>query len=154
MVRIAHRLLQASLLTLPVPALAAPFCVSTEALPPQCIYHDAATCNQRANQMNGNCTVNPNEPGGVRLTPSIGHYCLVTGGMAALCIYVDQKSCQRDAARQGGGCILAGGLPESPAPDPFRNMRPPNAGAFEPTGPSAIGPTAAPSADALRNPGR
>jgi hypothetical protein len=155
MARIAHRLLQASLLTLPMSAMAAPFCVSTQGLPPECIYFDAASCTQRATQMNGNCTINPNEPGGIRLTPSIGHYCLITGGGASLCIYVDQSDCLRDAARQrGGGCILAGRLPESPAPDPFRNMRPPNAGGFDTTAPSGLGPTTAPPADALRNPGR
>ena len=34
------RLLQALILILPVPAIAAPFCVQTEALPPQCIFYD------------------------------------------------------------------------------------------------------------------
>ena len=153
MARIAHRLLQASLLSLPVPAIAAPFCVSTETFT-ECTYNDASLCTKRANQLNGYCTVNPNEAGrvgAVSLPPSIGSYCLVTaGGGAALCIYVDEANCMRDAAQQGGGCILAGGL----AADPFRyGGRPPNAGAFDTTGNSAAGPTTAPSADALRNPG-
>jgi hypothetical protein len=34
--------------------------------------------------------------------------------------------------------ILAGGLPESPTPDPFQSTQPPNAGGFE-TGPSVSG---------------
>jgi hypothetical protein len=153
MARIAHRLLQASLLTFPVQAIAAPFCVSTEALPPECIYNDANSCNQRATQMKGYCTVNPNEAGGIRLTPSIGHYCLITGGGAALCIYVDENTCQREAARQGAGCILAGGLPESPPPDPFRDVRPPNAGGFDTTTQSIVGPTTPPAANSLRNQG-
>ena len=92
-------LLQALLLTLPVPAIAAPFCVQTEALPPQCIFYDSGSCQQRATQLNGTCVVNGNE---VRLTPSIGHYCLVTGGSAAECIYVDMNSCDQEARRQQG----------------------------------------------------
>jgi hypothetical protein len=69
------------LLSFPVPAIAAPFCVGTEAVPPQCIYYDANSCQQRALQLGstGQCSVNPNE---AHLTPSIGHYCLVTSGMA------------------------------------------------------------------------
>lgn len=125
--RIHHRLSQALFLTLPVPAIAAPFCVQTEALPPQCIFYDSGSCQQRATQMNGNCVVNSNE---VHLTPSIGHYCLVTGGSAALCIYVDINSCNKEAQRQQGACIIAPGRPESPTPDPFALTRPSNAGAF------------------------
>jgi hypothetical protein len=124
---IPHRLLQALLLTLPGSAIAAPFCVATQALPPQCIYYDSGSCQQRATQLNGNCVVNANE---VHLTPSIGHYCLVTGGSAALCIYVDENSCQKEAFRQQGACIIAPGRPESPTPDPFALTRPSNAGAF------------------------
>jgi hypothetical protein len=124
--RIPH-LLQALLLILPVPAIAAPFCVQTEALPPQCIFYDSGSCQQRATQLNGNCVVNGNE---VRLTPSIGHYCLVTSGSAAECIYVDITSCDKEARRQQGACIVAPGRPESPTPDPFALTRPSNAGPF------------------------
>ena len=34
------------LLAMPLPAVAAPFCVYSEALPPQCIYFDAALLQQ------------------------------------------------------------------------------------------------------------
>ena len=127
MALVPHRLLQALLLTLPVPAIAAPFCVQTEALPPQCIFYDSGSCQQRATQLNGNCVVNGNE---VRLTPSIGHYCLVTGGSAAECIYVDITSCDKEARRQQGACIIAPGRSESPTPDPYALTRPSNAGPF------------------------
>ena len=150
MAHIPHRLLQALLLTLPVPAIAAPFCVQTQALPPQCIYYDSGSCQQRATQLNGICSVNANE---VRLTPSIGHYCLVTGGSAAECIYVDITSCDKEARRQQGACIIAPGRPESPTADPYSLTRPSNAGAFG-TGVPPGGVTTAPPADALRNPGR
>jgi hypothetical protein len=119
--------LQALLLILPGPAIAAPFCVQTEALPPQCIFYDSGSCQQRATQLNGNCVVNGNE---VRLTPSIGHYCLVTGGSAAECIYVDINSCDKEARRQQGACIIAPGRSESPTPDPYALTRPSNAGPF------------------------
>ncbi len=127
MAGIVHRLLQISLLTLPVPAIAAPFCVVTQAVPPQCIFFDAGLCQQRANQLSGECTVNPKE---VRLTPSIGHYCLVTSGMASQCIYADMNTCDREAAHQQGACIIAPERPESPKADPFALTRPGNAGGF------------------------
>ena len=127
MLRMAHRYLQTLLLTLPIPALAAPFCVQTQALPPQCIFYDAGSCQQRATQLNGTCSLNTN---GVRVTPSIGHYCLLTSGAASLCIYVDENTCQKEAVRQQGACIIAPSRPESPGPDPFALTRPSNAGAF------------------------
>ncbi len=129
MARLAHRFLHALLLAVPGSAIAAPFCIQTEALPPQCIYYDAGSCNQRAQSMNGTCSINPNDVA-IRLTPSIGHYCLVTSGMASLCIYPDQDTCQKEAARQQGACIIAPGRPESPAADPYRDVRPGNAGGF------------------------
>ena len=122
-----RRLLPTLLLALPMPGIAAPFCVQTEALPPQCVYYDAGSCEKRAVQLNGTCSINSNE---VRLTPSIGHYCLITGGMASLCIYTDENSCRKEAARQQGACIIAPSRPESPGADPFRVTRPSNAGAF------------------------
>jgi hypothetical protein len=134
--RTPPRLLQALLMTLPVPAIAAPFCVQTQTVPPQCIFYDAASCQQRATQLNGSCMVNANE---VRLTPSIGHYCLVTGGSAAECIYVDITSCDKEARRQQGACIIAPARPESPTPDPFALTRPSNAGAFG-TGSNGLSP--------------
>jgi hypothetical protein len=148
--RIPRRLLQTLLLSLPVPAIAAPFCVQTQTVPPQCIYYDMGSCQQRATQLNGNCSVNANE---VRLTPSTCHYCLVAGGGAAECIYVDQNDCNKEARRQQGACIIAPGRPESPTPDPYALTRPSNAGAFG-TGVPPGGVTTAPPADALRNPGR
>jgi hypothetical protein len=105
----------------PVAALAAPFCVQTQAIPPQCIYYDAASCNQRAMQLGGQCSVNPQE---LHITSNLGHYCLITGGLASSCIYADQQTCQRDAQQQQGACVQTPSLPESPAPDPFRDIRP------------------------------
>jgi hypothetical protein len=123
----SRRLLQVLALAVPAPVSAAPFCVQTESVPPQCIYYDAASCNQRAVQMKGRCSVNPD---GVRLVPSIGHYCLVTSGMASLCIYTDETACLQEAQRQQGACVIAPGRPESPAVDPYRDTRPSNAGGF------------------------
>jgi hypothetical protein len=123
----SQRLMRVLLLAIPVPASAAPFCVETQAVPPQCIYYDANSCSQRAGQLGGLCSVNENE---LHLTPSIGHYCLVTAGMASQCIYADQNTCAQDAQRQQGACVLAPNRPESPAVDPYRYTRPSNAGGF------------------------
>ena len=118
-------LIEASLLVTPVPGLASPFCVQTQAIPRQCIYVDAASCNARANEMGGTCTVNPAE---VHVMPGLGHYCLLTSGRVSSCIYVERDTCDQEARHQQGVCIQAPGRPESPGPDPYRDIRPLMAG--------------------------
>jgi hypothetical protein len=115
----------ALLLAMPLPAVAAPFCVYSEALPPQCIYFDPASCAKRATQLGAYCSVNGNE---VQLSTALGHYCLVTSGLHSSCIYVDEANCTRDARQQGGACVKSETSPDSPAADPFHDIRPPMAG--------------------------
>ena len=115
----------ALLLAIPLPAVAAPFCVYSEALPPQCIYFDAASCGKRAAQLGAYCSVNGNE---VNVSVAVGHWCLFTSGLVSSCVYVDQGNCTRDAARQHGVCVKSPGLPESPAADPYHDIRPSMAG--------------------------
>ncbi len=79
------------LLAVPLPAVAAPFCVETEALPPQCIYFDAASCGKRAAQLGATCSVNGNE---VHVSAAVGHYCLLTSSLVSSCIYVDRSQLQ------------------------------------------------------------
>ena len=112
-----------ALAALPVglPAIAAPYCVQTEALPPQCLYYDAASCNARAKQMQGYCSINTAE---LKIAPGIGHFCLLTSGNVATCLYPDAEACNTEAHRQNGVCIAAPARDESPAPDPFRHIRP------------------------------
>ena len=150
MARIPHRLLQALLLTLPGSAMAAPFCVTSETVPAQCIYYDAGLCRQAAGQLAaGECVVNQKE---VRLTPSIGAYCLVTSTLVSLCVYQDLDGCLKAAAPQHAACVVAAARAGGPAAaDPFALTRPGNAGLFGTEG--AAGPAGAPPADALRNPG-
>jgi hypothetical protein len=151
MARIPHRLLQALLLTLPGSAMAAPFCLTSQAIPPQCIYYDAGLCQRDAARQgaSGECVVNTKE---VRLTPSTGAYCLVTSTVTSQCVYLDYDSCLREANRQQGACAsAAAGAGRPGVPDPFALTRPGNAGLFGTEGPA--GPTGAPPADALRNPG-
>jgi len=109
----------------PLPAAAAPFCVQTQALPPQCMFFDAGSCEDRARQLGGLCSVNRNE---VHISPGLGHYCLLTSTMASQCIYADRGTCERDAQQQRGACIDAPTRPESPAADPYRDIRPSMAG--------------------------
>jgi hypothetical protein len=153
MARIPHRLLQVLLLTLPGSAIAAPFCLTSEAIPAQCIYYDAALCQRDAARQgaSGECVVNTRE---VRLTPSIGAYCLVTSTLASMCVYPDYDTCTKEAGRQQGACVVAAagaGGRGGGAPDPFALTRPGNAGLFGTEVPPSI--TTAPPADALRNPG-
>ena len=149
MARIPRHLLQALLLALPGSAMAAPFCVTSETVPAQCIYYDAGLCRQAAGQLAaGECVVNQKE---VRLTPSIGGYCLVTSTRVSQCIYPDLETCSREASRQNAACTIAAVRPGTPGVDPFALTRPGNAGLFGTGG--APGPVTAPPADALRNPG-
>jgi hypothetical protein len=99
--------------------------VQTQAIPPQCIFVDAGSCNQRAMQLGGTCTVNPAE---AHVSPGLGHHCLLTAARASACIYVDRSDCEREAQRQQGVCIDEPGRPESPAADPYRDIRPSMAG--------------------------
>jgi len=123
--RIKAVLFGLGMLAAPLPVLAAPFCVRTIAIPPQCDYFDAASCNARANQMGGRCTANPAE---VHPPPGIGHYCLLTLGQVSQCIYPDLAVCNIEARHQQGVCVDAPDRPESPGPDPFREIRPSTAG--------------------------
>jgi len=100
---------------------AAPFCVQTQAIPPQCIFVDAGSCNERATQMGGTCTVNRAE---VHVSAGLGHYCLLTSSQASACIYADRSVCELEARHQHGVCIDAPDRPESPAADPYRDIRP------------------------------
>jgi hypothetical protein len=106
-------------------AVAAPYCVRTEAVPPQCLYFDAASCDARAKQINGYCTINTAE---LHIAPGIGHFCLLTSGNVANCFYPDAGSCDVEARRQHGVCVAAPSRDESPGPDPYRHTRPLTAG--------------------------
>ena len=102
-------------------AHAAPFCVQTQGVPPQCLYVDSASCDAYARRVGGYCTVNMAE---LQIAPGIGHFCLLTAGPVASCFYADSPSCEAEAKRQHGVCITAPSRAESPPPDPFRSIRP------------------------------
>jgi hypothetical protein len=75
--------------------------------------------------MGGRCAANPAE---VHPQPGIGHYCLLTLGQVSQCIYPDLAVCNVEAQHQQGVCVDAPVRPESPGPDPFREIRPSTAG--------------------------
>ena len=109
------------LLAAPLPVAAAPFCVQTEAIPPQCIYFDARSCNDRAHEMGGTCSVNAEE---AHISVGLGHYCLFTSAQVSACIYPERDACDAEAKHQHGVCVAAPNATESPAPDPYRDVRP------------------------------
>ena len=88
----------------PLAAGAAPFCLTSQTIPPQCIYYDAALCGRDASRQGGICSANPSE---MRLVAGVGQYCMVTSGGAAVCQYSDVDTCFKDATRQGGTCMAA-----------------------------------------------
>jgi hypothetical protein len=99
---------------LPATGHAAPFCLQSQTLPPQCIYHDAALCAKDAARQGGECSGNKKE---LRLVPSVGKYCVVTSQKASLCIYASLDSCQKVAHAQGAACMESYGT-GSGAPNP------------------------------------
>ncbi|HET6609680.1 MAG TPA: DUF3551 domain-containing protein [Rhodopila sp.] len=117
--RLKHRVLAIALLAgLPAAgAEAAPFCIRSQVLPPQCIYQDAQQCDREAQRQGAVCSTNPAE---LRLTPGWGKYCVVTSSRTSDCSYGDRTTCARAAASQQGTCTDA---PASQAgvgvPDPY-----------------------------------
>jgi hypothetical protein len=100
----------------PLTGHAAPFCIGSESVLPQCIYYDADSCRKEAGRQGGYCSANPNE---VRVSTNLGQYCVVTSQQVSLCLYLDRESCESAAARQHGACVASPGTAPSGAPDPF-----------------------------------
>ena len=113
----------ALLLLIAVETRAAPFCLRTPAVPPQCLYVDPGLCRSDARAQGGECIVNPTQPQPVR---GSGQYCIVVSGGSLECEYPDRSPCERAASRMSTGCVEAprsnGG--ETPLADPFRAVRP------------------------------
>lgn len=82
-------------------AIAAPFCVTTQGVPPDCIYEDTTSCRSRATQLKGVCTVNTNE-----ITSAYGteKFCMVDSTRVPQCIYTDRSSCE-GAMNAGSVCV-------------------------------------------------
>jgi hypothetical protein len=101
---------------------AAPWCVTNQNFPPQCLYYDPHECQVRAGQLGGVCVGNP-ETTPVRA--GLGQYCLVVAGARPACDYVDEDQCNAQAAQLKGACILASEASgPNLAPNPFRQVTP------------------------------
>lgn len=98
------------------PAFAAPYCIQSQTLPPQCNYYDPAQCQAEANRQGGVCSANPQQ---MAVQPGVGQYCVVIAGGASECIYSDRGTCAAEAQRQGGACTDAPAIAPSRAPDPY-----------------------------------
>ena len=86
------------------PATAAPFCLTTNVLSPQCIYVDPAECRARAVQIHGACVANPTE-----MRAFSGHqaFCATDATLMALCEYPDLASCSRAVEHRSGSlCVM------------------------------------------------
>jgi hypothetical protein len=71
--------------------------------------------------MGGTCTVNTEE---AHLSAGLGHFCLFTAAQVSACIYPERAACDAEAKHQHGVCVAAPNATESPAPDPYRDVRP------------------------------
>lgn len=103
-------------LLLPFSVLAAPFCIESQALPPQCMYYDAASCQREATRQQAACSVNVKE---LPLSNNVGQYCMVSSDGASQCFYSDRTTCAAAATRQHGLCTNAPTVAPSAAPDPY-----------------------------------
>jgi hypothetical protein len=99
------------------PAIAAPFCLQTQSVPPQCIYYDAHECQLEANRQGGTCSVSTQEQ--AMLRPGEGQYCMVTSGGASVCAYPDIQSCDAAARSQNATCVEAPNVAPAKAPNPY-----------------------------------
>jgi hypothetical protein len=94
-------------------AFAAPFCLTSLAIPPQCLYYDVTLCNRDSAKQGGNCVPNPAEQhAGV----GSGQYCMMTSQGVTLCNFLNRESCAAEAVRQHGACYhdeqRAAGVPD------------------------------------------
>ena len=112
----------AVMLSAPVSAIAAPYCLVVPNGTPMCMYVDGATCAADAARQNGSCQVNTAD---VQLPASwVGEFCLVMPSGATSCGYSDGNECSRDALIQKGACELSTGARTERIPDAYA----PNAG--------------------------
>jgi hypothetical protein len=98
------------------PALAAPFCIENQALPPECNYYDASQCQTDAARQGGTCSANPQQ---LTLQPGIGQYCVTNSYGVSSCVYPDRGSCTAEAARENATCTAAPNIAPGRAPDPY-----------------------------------
>lgn len=111
----------ATLLAMPISAMAAPYCLQNQALPPQCIYDDPGDCARNATKQGGTCSVNSKE---TTLRTGFGNYCVVSSNGAANCFYHDRQTCTTAAQQAHGMCTEAPAAPGAPTPfvaDPNAN---------------------------------
>lgn len=101
---------------LAAPAVAAPYCLRNQVIPPQCIYNDPAQCQREAARQNGECSANLAE---LHLSAGFGKYCVISPGGASNCNYTDPSSCNRQASVEHGACVEAPSNQPFQAPNPY-----------------------------------
>jgi hypothetical protein len=85
------------------PAAAAPFCLTSNVLTPQCIYTDPVECSHRAAQIHGACAANPAE---MRAFSGNQEFCVTDATRTGLCAYPDQASCDHAVERRAGSVCV------------------------------------------------
>ncbi len=105
----------------PAAAGAAPFCVATQAVPPRCLYADAASCQAEAQREHGFCAANP--AGALPRRGGEG-FCVSAAGVSLECAFHSRGPCEREAARTHAACVAAPFEAPGSVPDPFSLRRP------------------------------
>ena len=87
------------------------FCIKGPGMQPQCHYHDARLCAEKARYVSkGYCDVNHKV---VTLPDGAGYFCLVTSSGYIQCPYLTYQSCRQDIATKNGICARS---PKRPLP--------------------------------------
>lgn len=90
------------IVTMPLIAIAAPFCVKVQGIREDCIYDDTSSCKTRAAQLSGICIVNTSE---ITMATGREKFCLVDSSRMPQCVYADRSGCEA-AQRNESVCII------------------------------------------------
>jgi hypothetical protein len=102
-------------------AQAAAFCLTSNTMPPQCVYETVSQCAAAAENPGIGCIPNPNEQ---QQFFGTGRYCVATEQRIEYCLFADYQSCNSDAQRRRGICYDRGAIGPN---DPYRfDTRPRN----------------------------
>lgn len=83
-----------------LPAKAGTFCVVGQAVTPQCLYEDVASCTA-ATSTNTYCDINPDAR---IMYYGSQPYCIVGSDRIAQCLYIDRGQCNSEAGKARAIC--------------------------------------------------
>jgi hypothetical protein len=117
--RAARFLLAAALLSgccflSPKVSVAAPFCVESVGLTPECWYYDVNQCKKEAGKIHARCSANLRE---ITVSAKGVAFCVVDSTKRPECAFQNRESCEDAAARRSGAiCFETSAPPDKDSP--------------------------------------